>query len=171
MGFDSKKCPPAPQVIQGFETLRAAMIDASSVIYIRKSGFFETLLKCLRLYSPVEIIHELGDDADSIEPATCPAIDGTNDRKFVACAAALRLAVISDDRGIITAARKADLPAYNALMMLNFLLWKRRLQAGHFTLHRDRLRHFAWYAPGVWEYAESVTTAIASCRHDGSAEN
>ena len=162
MKSPQNKWPPPAQVIQGFETLRAALIDASSVIYTLKAGFFEILLKSLSLYSPVEIIRELGDDAAAIAPAACPAAEGSNDKALVQCAAVLALPIISEDKGIITAARKADIPAYNAIMMLNFLLWKRRLATEEFTLFRDRLKSIVWYAPEIWEYADAVQAEIAS---------
>jgi hypothetical protein len=47
------------QVILRFEKLRAALIDASSVIYARKAGFFELLSHAVQLYCTPEILLEI----------------------------------------------------------------------------------------------------------------
>ena len=48
------------KVLDGFHALKEAAIDASSIIYMHKAGFLDTLGRAIDLHSPPEIIAEAG---------------------------------------------------------------------------------------------------------------
>ncbi len=50
----------AEKTIEQFDVLKMALIDASSVIYMMKSGFFQEAASTVDLYSLPEIIAETG---------------------------------------------------------------------------------------------------------------
>lgn len=150
------------QVIHRFEKVHAALIDASSVIYARKAGFFELLRQAVQLYGTPEILLELGEDATALEPIVGPSPVGSNDQRLVQAAADLGLPLISEDKHVLRAARNAAVPFFNALVMLNYLLWARRVDRGQFDDHLVRLKQFAWYAPEIWKYSQRMTDTIST---------
>lgn len=144
-----------------FQTLRKALIDASSIIYMQKAGFFTELANTVNLYSPAEIVAETGSNDLDLRPVACVSKSLPNDQKLITAALQLRWPVISEDRNILIHMRRAKLPYFNSLMMLNFLLFKNRIDLKSHVLYHERLKKYAWYNPYVWEYGKNICDAIA----------
>lgn len=51
-------------------------------------------------------------------------------------------------------------PYYNALMMLNFLLFSQRIDDDSYRGYYSALENFARYSEAVWEFGEHIYTAI-----------
>jgi hypothetical protein len=143
-------------------SLGKAFIDASSIIYARKAGFFDALQTALPLCTIPEILEEVGIEAGKIEIVQCiqPAL--TNDGRLVLCAIERQLPLISEDKQILMKMKRAKLPYYNALMMLNWLLFKNIIDQEHYAHHYGALRKIARYSDSIWEYGQRIYTLILS---------
>ena len=151
---------PPQEVLVEFQRLRKAMIDASSIIYARKAGFISILQDNLELITIPEVIAEAGEDADNIPPMHCTVITETVDEKFMQCALQNDLPVISEDKKILTLAKKTHLPCFNALMMLIFLYYIDAIDLEQYTGYYRVLQKFAWYSPKIWTYGDRVHSSI-----------
>lgn len=149
------------QVLPQFRTLSRALIDASSIIYMHKAGFFAKLANTVNLYSPPEIIAEAGYGDLHIRPVACPTKSLPNDEKFITTALKLRWPVVSEDKSILLHMQRSKVPYFNTLMMLNFLLFRKRVDLRSHAMYFRRLKQCAWYSPYVWEYGKNIYNAIA----------
>ena len=149
------------QVLSQFQTLNRAIIDASSIIYMHKAGFFTELANTLRLYSPPEIIAETGFNDLNISSLAFTSNSLSNDQKLITAALKLRWPVISEDGNILLHMRRAELPYFNTLMMLNFLLYRKRIDPKSHAMYFERLKQYARYSPYVWECGKDIYNTIA----------
>jgi len=149
------------QVLSEFRTLSRVLIDASSIIYTHKAGFFTELAKVVNLYSPAEIVAETGYNDLYIRPVACTSKSLSNDQKLITTALKLRWPVISEDGNILLHMQRAKLPYFNTLMMLNFLLFRRRIDLKSHAIYFERLKQCAWYNPYVWKFGKNIYNAIA----------
>ena len=154
--MDLKFDKPPQEVIAQFQQLKKALIDASSIIYARKAGFMGILRANLRLITIPEIIAEVGDDAGGIETMNYMMTSESVDDKLVNCALLNDLPVISEDKQILTLVKKAHLPYFNALMMLNFLCYIDAIDREQYSAYFRILQKFAWYSSKIWAYGDAV---------------
>ncbi|MHC4458773.1 MAG: hypothetical protein ACYS0I_17140 [Planctomycetota bacterium] len=149
------------QVLSQFQTLSRALIDASSIIYMHKAGFLTELDDIVSLYSPREIVAETGFKDLHIRPVACTSNYLSNDQKLITIALKLRWPVISEDKNILMHMERANLPYFNALMMLHFLLLRRRIDLRSHAMYLERLKQCAWYSPHVWKFGKNVYNTIS----------
>jgi hypothetical protein len=149
------------QVLSQFRTLSRALIDASSIIYMHKTGFLTALADTVNLHSPPEIIAETGFNDLNIRTIACTSDSLSNDQKFITAALQLRWPVISEDKNILLHMRRANLPYFNSLMMLNFLFFREKIDLKTHAMYIEQLKRHAWYSPYVWEFGKNVYDTIA----------
>lgn len=142
--------------LEQFDELHKAVIDASSIIYANKSGFFNELICSLSLYTIPEIIKETGFEIPGITIFSSSKNFISNDDSLVHCAVEKKLAIISEDRKILKQALKNKLPYYNALMMLNFIFYKKKIDRNAYDSYYQSLTAFAHYDFRVLEYGKMV---------------
>ena len=148
------------EVLSGFRSLKKALIDASSIIIIKKAGFFGELSEAVSLCSLKEIIEETR--FQNLDIHLLPDVPGqaSNDEKFISCALREKIPVISEDRKILMTMKNENIPHYNAVMMLHFLLFKKRLDRKAHLACQSRLMSAARYGDDVLEFAENVFRAV-----------
>jgi len=151
---------PPREVLAQFEQLKKALIDASSIIYACKAGFMTVLQTNLELVTTPEVITEAGDDAVDIGRVDCKAASGSVDERLVYCALQNGLPVISEDKKILSRLKQTHLPYFNALMMLNYLIFIDAIDQDQYSRYYTVLQKFAWYSPKIWAYGNSVRSAI-----------
>jgi hypothetical protein len=149
-------------VIDQFDDLTRAIIDASSVIYMDKAGYLELLYRAVDLHALPEILDEAGIEGTEITEVKSRYGALSNDRKLIACALDLDMPVISEDKKILNTLKDHGLPYFNALMMLNFLLYKDWIAAEGYPNFLDALSRIAWYSNGVWAFGERLNARILS---------
>ncbi len=149
------------EVLSQFRRLSRALIDASSIIYMHKAGFFRELSRAVNLYSPPEIVAETGLSGLNIRPIAWTSNSLSNDQKLIAIALKLKRPVISEDKSILLQMHRARLPYFNTLMMLDFLVFRRRIDLNSHAVYFERLKGFAWYSTDVWEFGKNIYNAIA----------
>ena len=148
------------KVFSQFGTLDTAVIDASSIIYMRKAGYLNKLAAEIRLCSPKPVISETGYDHLPIRPVASMEDAQSNDQLVVAYSQAYQLPVISEDKKILMQIKRARRPYFNSLMMLNFLLFHHKISVQDHRVYYRRLAGFAWYSPAVLAYSKTIFTAI-----------
>jgi hypothetical protein len=152
---------PSPQeIVSRFDHLDKALIDASSIIYTDRANFLEILAASIKLLSITEILSETGPVSESIKPLKYNGPSFSNDQKLVLCALDLNLPIISEDKKILMAMKRAKRPFFNSLMMLNFLLYRRRIQNQQYIQYHQALKKFARYSDEVWKYGARIKAAI-----------
>lgn len=152
-------------VLQQFERLDRALIDASSLIYMEKCGFLYLLADSLELQTLPAIRTEAGPAADRISLIQ-PAIDTpTADESLIACALGTGLPLISEDKKILNRMDRENHPYFNSLMMLNYLLFKHCITPDDYQYFLKALHEIAWYGPRIWRFGEKLQEMIARIRH------
>jgi hypothetical protein len=145
--------------LAGFQQLERAIIDASSMIYLTKAGYFLLVSRALKLFTLPEILSEVGFSVENIsllEPL--PAV--SNDKKLLVTAVAGSLPVISEDKRVLLGAQRAGLLFYNALMLLNLLLFRRVIDRFEYLNYLNQLKQCARYHPQVWRFGEKVFESV-----------
>jgi hypothetical protein len=152
--------PATRELFQRLDNLDKALIDASSIIYLDRADFLAILASSIRLFSIQEILTEAGPVSEYIKPLAHNNTSASNDQKFVSCALDFDLPVISEDKKILMAMKRAQRPFFNTLMMLNFLLYRRRIENQQYIQYHRALKKFARYSDDIWQYGATVHTAI-----------
>ena len=144
------------------ENLAEAVIDTSSIIYASRAGFLEKLSGEITLLTVAGVIEEVGYQVAGI--TTIAPDEGVArksvDLRVVEAASRLHLPVISDDRKLLAAAEAEGCLYFNAIMMLEFLLLRRRLTLSSYNAHRQRLIAFARYSRYVLATAQQIHLAV-----------
>ena len=143
-----------------FSELCQALVDASSIIYMQKAGFLPDVAATIKLYSPEDVLAETRIQAVAVHPIPWNQEAASNDQKLIACAMSLRLPVIAEDRKVLLRLDKEKISYFNALMILNFLLFKGRIATEEHTLFFRRLKNCSWYSNSVLEHAKAVYLCI-----------
>ena len=148
-------------ILRALGRLKKALIDTSSIIYVQKAGYLDALAGTIQLYTIPEVISE-----SKAHPAGVTLIHSSEspslsvDQKLVACALENKLAMISEDKRILSAMGRAQAPYYNSLMMLNFLLLSQKIDDDGYRRYHCALETIARYSEAVWEYGRHVYAAI-----------
>jgi hypothetical protein len=158
---DAARYKLSPQeTIISFDHLDSALIDASSIIYADRAGFLGLLASAITLYSIEEILAEAGTVTERIKPLAHHITSSSNDLKLISCALERCLPVISEDKKILMAMKRANRPFFNSLMMLSFLLYRRHIDIQEYDRYRRALEKFARYSADVWKYGSKIQLAI-----------
>ena len=64
--------------------------------------------------------------------------------------------IISEDKGILLAAQRHQLEYYNAVMMLEFLIFKKSIDSEKYQSSFDLLKQHCRYSNGIWDYIEQL---------------
>lgn len=148
------------RVFAQFRRFDQALIDASSIIYIHKSEFLPELAEMLTLFTIPEIVIETGYGNLPVHLIRKKMDGNTTDQRFIFCAKWKRIPVISEDKKILLEIKKNEIPYFNALMMLNFLLFGGRINKERHSFYFKKLREIAWYSDKIYEFSKAVFKAI-----------
>ena len=144
------------QVVSQFRELKKALIDASSMIYMTKAGYLNLVTDCLELHSPKKVIQETGYENLKIHELIVDDIFDSADQLLVFNAFRLGWPLITEDQGIIRQLETQKTPYFNALMILEFMYWKRVLSHRSYIGHHRKLLKHAWYSSEVLEFCDAV---------------
>lgn len=119
---------PVSKILNQFKILDRAIIDTSSLIYLSKTDLLDETAKTLQLMTVKGVVKEIGPlfYLKNIEIINLEKKKDTvnADRQVVEAAKHLKIPVISEDKKVLMSAKKANLPYFNSLMILNFLIYK-----------------------------------------------
>ena len=155
--------------VRALSELKKALIDSSSIIYMQKAGYFDLLVSTIKLYTIQEVISEIRSKAEGLKLIHTSGLHSySTDRVLITCALDHRLAMISEDKQILSAMQRAKAPYYNALMMLNLMLVSQKIDDGGYRCFLEELKSFARYSDTVWEFGERVHAAVELSINSGS---
>lgn len=155
----------ARSALKQFDHLSQAIIDTSSLIYLQEIDLLAVTGRWIKLWTVPGVVREFGNAAvecpihiiDIKNSADCPdSTDDTLCREAAGC----RLPIISEDRQVLMRAKKANLPYFNTLMVLNFLLYKNALNLLEYQTALDRLKATARYSDKIYEFGGQVFAEI-----------
>ena len=149
-----------PSFYSGLERI---CIDASSMIYHLKTGLLGSLAAEIELVSTPQVIAEVGWPHLPVRPFDLNLKedeDLTNDESLLLLARRENLPVLSEDKEILESCRKEGREHYNTLMMLNFLLLRRRIKRDEYPEYLKRLKDCAHYSERVLEYGQKLSLEI-----------
>ncbi len=162
----------ARSALKQFDHLSQAIIDTSSLIYLQEIDLLAVTGWWIKLWTVPGVVREFGAAA-----AECPihvidinnSADWTDSTDDMLCRAAAyrQMPIISEDRQILMRAKKANLPYFNTLMVLNFLLYKNAINLLEYQAILDRLKATARYSAKIYEFGAQVFAEIR--RGKGSA--
>lgn len=157
----NKVMPTENDPLSGFKELHSAVIDTSSVIYMQKAGFLDLAAKNINLHVPRIIIAEAKySDLPATEHELEEFKKHPADIQCVLLAERLKVPVISEDKKVLRQTSLRNLPYYNSLMILNFLLFKKIITLETLDNLLSRLSSIARYSSFVLSYGESVRKTI-----------
>jgi hypothetical protein len=121
-------------------------IDASSMIYLLKIGLLGSLAAEVRLLSTPQVIKETGWPHLPVQAVEVEDETISNDDSLVLLGERKNIPVLSEDYEILMNAKGLGLDYYNSLMMINYLLFKRRIVPEEYQEYLGRLRGCAHYS-------------------------
>jgi len=136
------------------------MIDTSSIIYIQKTGFLPLLTRTIALSTIPEVLVEVGTDLPGIEVREIKGNYGSTDHKLVECALQNQIPVVSEDKQILKTLKSEGHTYFNALVMLNLLLFREQISKDKFDYFRRRLGEYAWYSKEIWQFGQHLSERI-----------
>lgn len=160
MDREGRTWPMKNNPLSGFKSLKAAVIDASSIIYMVKSGFFDIVTRCIELHAPESCLKETGFSDLPIMGYLIDSPDTTADQQLLLLTQSLQLPVVSEDRKVLITASRNDITFYNSLMLLNFLLYNKSIDTEMFSIFLKQLTVFARYSEKVLLFGKEVTRMI-----------
>jgi len=145
--------------------LSQAMIDTSSLIYLQEIDLLSLTGQWIKLWTVPGVINEFGDGANAnpvhlIDVDNMAGNSADTDQMLGLAANKLRLPIISEDRQILMRAKGLNLPFFNTLMVLNFLLYKNALNLLEYQTTLDKLRAIARYSDEIYAFGGRVLAEI-----------
>lgn len=142
--------------------LSSAFIDASSMIVCNKAEILDALAATCTLYTIQPVVEETGysDAPVLLQPVPATGTAATVDDLLFAAVLKEQLPLISEDRTLLVKAADHGLAYYNALMMLNLLLLRRRLTPAAYSEHARLLQCATRYSAEVQHFGQAVYRQI-----------
>lgn len=134
-------------------------IDASSIIYMLKTGILGYVSAEISLVASKEVIEEVGWPRLPVDAVQVDQ-EMTNDDTVLYLAEKNEIPLISEDLEILQEARDRKIPFYNTLMILNFLLLKGRIAPGDYPEYFERLVEISHYSDEVIGYGKEIERII-----------
>jgi hypothetical protein len=148
--------PDIHKIKKQFHCLKNAVIDTSSIINIEKAGFMAELQQKINLHTVEDVFFEYGKPVPSIRKHLISQIDLSTDQKVIMLAYQNSFPVISEDKGLLQASQKKDLEYYNAVMMLEYLFFKRSINNEKYRQSFSLLEKNCRYSSGIWNYIDKL---------------
>lgn len=145
--------PSFAETIKHLKSLKKAVIDSSSIIYMEKSGFLHLVIQHLELHSPDIVQEEINMDIDIAWHKSEILI---TDEAVLALAQQMAIPVISDDKKMLMKYIQSNQQAYNSLMLLHWLFLKKHISLTEHLNFLNTLIPIARYSPSVVEYGNQV---------------
>jgi hypothetical protein len=149
-------------VFHQFDLLDRAVIDTSSLIYLKKINLLRKTVHTIGLITVSGVQDEFGpsDIFNHIEIIELNETKNNTDRQIVQVAEDLRLPVISEDKKILMAAGNSGLPFFNTLMIMNFLIYKNKIDYYQYHVSLNLLRKEAYYEAFIFDFGNAVYKKI-----------
>jgi len=154
--------------ITQFKYLNRAVIDTSSLIYLSRLNLLKETISALHLVSVPGVKKEYGNEFEQLEYINISDEGGyaegsvKTDIQIIETARIFQIPVISEDKKILKQAEMLGLYYYNSLMIMNFLIFKGKIDDIVYKMALTRLQAFAHYSPAVFKYGQTVYEQVQS---------
>ncbi|MBN1696458.1 MAG: hypothetical protein JW881_02985 [Spirochaetales bacterium] len=145
-----------------FSRLTSAFVDSSSLIYMDKTGCLGEVVSAIMLKTIPEVTEETGFTPPGVSVFTHSFPEHDTDSLLLKAAAGETSPIISEDKSLILRADRARLPCFNTLMMLLFLLYKKRITGPQYRSFYDRLVPIARYGEYVLRFGEETAVKLGA---------
>ena len=151
-----------PEVLPAefLEGIKEVSIDASSIIYLLKVGLLGSVAAEIHLVSSQQIIDEVGWPHLPVNSYIMKNENLTNDETIVKLAVSRHISVLSEDREVLKNAETNGLNYYNTLMILNYLLLKKRIDILEYPEYLSRLIEVSHYSQDIIDYGASIMELV-----------
>ena len=157
------------KALRALSQLKRALIDTSSILYMQKAGYFDLLAGTIKLYTIPEVMSEIRSKPEGLSLIHLTGSHAlSTDNMLITCALDRNLAMISEDKAILNAMRRAKAPYFNALMMLYLLLLSEKIDDSRYRRSLMALKRIARYSEKVWEFGDKIHTAVKLSINSGS---
>lgn len=143
-----------------FKGIRELSIDASSTIYLLKTGLLGTVAAEINLFASDLIIEEVGWPHLPVHGIQIENENLTNDETVVELAFNRNISVLSEDREVLKNAGSKGLNYYNTLMILNYLLLKKRIDNSEYSDYLERLSVVSHYSRDILDYGARIRELV-----------
>ncbi|MBN2656947.1 MAG: hypothetical protein JXR86_07785 [Spirochaetales bacterium] len=140
--------------------IKELSIDASSIIYMLKTGILGYAAAEIKFYACPCILEEVGWPRLPVIEVPEQQDVVSNDDTVIAVAEAKRIPLLSEDLAILKEASERGIPHFNTLMILNYLLLKKRITPDDYRVYQARLKEISRYSSEVLEYGEAFRKLI-----------
>ena len=140
--------------------IRELSIDASSMIYLLKTGLLGSLAAEVNLVTTEPVFKEVGWHRLPVKIIEINCEGLTNDQSLLVLAELRKNSVLSEDLEILQNAGDSGMDYYNTLMMLNYLLLKGRVKEVEYSEYLERIKVISHYSSAVLNYGQKVYKAI-----------
>ncbi len=149
--------------LQDVQQFKGGVIDTSTLIYLERLGLLNRIATFYRLLVVPQVLQEF-DRPLPAQVICVEAPSGVADQVLCPVAADHRLAVLSDDKHVLTSARAAGLVYLNTLMLLLVMLYHEQLSVLQCRRLLLKLFTFARYGAAVLHFGEQLFEHILSGR-------
>ena len=153
---------PAIEAVSALSSLTSAIIDTSSLIYLTKIKCFSLVAGSCKLVTIPDVVNEYGENISDIAVINVSMENGDTDQKLIRICVKDKLMLISEDKKLLLDAQENNIPYFNSLMMLNFLLLKKKIRQKEYASLLEKLKSVARYRKDVWEFGAEVNNAISN---------
>lgn len=151
------------EFVHGIELIS---VDASSIIYLLKIGILGYTAAEIKLITTDNIIKEVGWPHLPIKSYPVENENHTNDESVVDLAVKHHIPVLSEDREVLMNARTHGLNYYNSLMILNYLLLKKRIDINEYSEYLKRLTEISHYSEDILDYGACFRVLVENFLKD-----
>ncbi len=152
--------PDITKIKKQFDSLKDAVIDTSSIINIEKAGFLTILQQQVDLHTVEEVFLEYGKPVSPIKKHSINQIDLSTDQKVITLAFQNSFPVISEDKALLQASQKKGLVFYNAVMMLEYLVYIKTVTNEKYRQCFILLEQNCRYSLGIWQYIAKLHESL-----------
>jgi hypothetical protein len=153
---------PAADVVARLSSLSSAIIDTSSLIYLSKINCLSLLAGSCKLLTIPDVVIEYGENISDIAIIDVSMENGATDQKLIWICVTDKLTLISEDKKLLLDAEENNIPYFNSLMMLNFLLLKKKISLEEYAIMLEKLKTVARYGMDVWKFGAEVNNVISN---------
>ncbi len=149
-----------PSFLSGLNELS---VDASSIIYLLKTGLLGSLAAEVKLVCTPSVAAETQWPHLPVEQIPLDYREDekpANDETVVILAQKRGIPVLSEDYEVLRDAGKKGLEYFNTLMMLNYLLLKKRITKDEYPEYLERLKNCSHYSKAVLDKGALVHKAV-----------
>lgn len=145
-----------------------ASIDASSMIYMLKTGLLGRAASEIVFFASPGVIKETGWSSLPVKVFLTSEKACSNDGSVIKIAEEKHIPVISEDKKILLKAGEKNILHYNTLMILNYFLLISRISLEEYEEYFVLLSDIARYGKEIFSFAFEVKESIIAQKEKGA---